>query len=107
MYAVIYITAKDAEEARRIARKLVEERLAACANIIEKVSSIYWWRGEIVEDEEAFIIVKTLKEKVPAIVKRVKEIHSYQVPEIIALEITEGSEDYLRWLREEVGEQKS
>ena len=107
MYAVIYITAKDADEARRIARKLVEERLAACANIIEKVSSIYWWRGEIVEDEEAFIIVKTLKEKVPAIVKRVKEIHSYQVPEIIALEITEGSEDYLRWLREEVGEQKS
>ena len=107
MYAVIYITAKDADEARRIARKLVEERLAACANIIEKVSSIYWWRGEIVEDEEAFIIVKTLKEKVPAIVKRVKEIHSYEVPEIIALEITEGSEDYLRWLREEVGEQKS
>ncbi len=107
MYAVIYITAKDADEARRIARKLVEERLAACANIIEKVSSIYWWRGEIVEDEEAFIIVKTLKEKVSAIVKRVKEIHSYQVPEIIALEITEGSEDYLRWLREEVGEQKS
>jgi periplasmic divalent cation tolerance protein len=103
MYAVIYITAKDTTQAKEIARRLVEERLAACANIIEKVSSIYWWRGKIEEDEEAFIIIKTLKDKVPAIVERVKELHTYEVPEIIALEIVEGSENYLRWLREEVG----
>jgi periplasmic divalent cation tolerance protein len=103
MYAVIYITAKDAVQAKEIARRLVEERLAACANIIEKVTSIYWWRGKIEEDEEAFIIIKTVKEKVPAIVKRVKELHTYEVPEIIALDITEGSEDYLHWLREEAG----
>jgi periplasmic divalent cation tolerance protein len=103
MYAVIYITAKDAEQARTIARKLVEERLAACANIIEKVTSFYWWRGKIEEDEEAFIILKTLKEKVPAIVERVKELHTYEVPEVVALGIVDGSGDYLRWLKEETG----
>ncbi|WP_457555924.1 divalent-cation tolerance protein CutA [Candidatus Pyrohabitans sp.] len=103
MYAVIYITAKDAAQAKHIARKLVEERLAACANIIEKVTSFYWWRGKIEEDEEAFIILKTLREKVPAVVKRVKELHSYEVPEVIALEIVDGSEDYLSWLAEETG----
>ncbi|NOZ58493.1 MAG: divalent-cation tolerance protein CutA [Euryarchaeota archaeon] len=101
MYAVIYITAKDAEEARSIARKLVEERLAACANIIEKVTSFYWWRGRIEEDEEALIILKTLRKKVPAVVERVKQLHSYQVPEVIALEVVEGSPEYLRWLEEE------
>ncbi|WP_456474551.1 divalent-cation tolerance protein CutA [Candidatus Pyrohabitans sp.] len=102
MYAVVFITAKDAAQAREIARRLVEERLAACANIIEKVTSIYWWRGKLEEEEEVLILIKTLKEKVPAIIERVKELHTYEVPEVIALPIVEGSEDYLRWLEEEV-----
>ena len=102
MYAVVFITAKDAAQAREIARRLVEERLAACANIIEKVTSIYWWRGKLEEEGEVLILIKTLKEKIPAIIERVKELHTYEVPEVIALPVVEGSEDYLRWLEEEV-----
>ncbi len=99
---VVYITAPR-EEANRIARVLVEEKLAACANIVDRVSSIYWWEGRVEEDEEALIILKTELGLVSRLVRRVKEIHPYSVPEVIALPIIAGNPDYLVWISESIG----
>ena len=97
---VCYITAPNEAEALKIARALVENRLAACANIVKNVRSIYAWKGAIQDDAEILMIVKTQKALFHKLTEKVKEIHSYDVPEIIALPILEGSEDYLQWLRE-------
>ena len=97
---VVFITASDEEEASKIARALVEERLAGCVNIIKDIRSIYSWQGKIEDEKEVFMVVKTQKTLFDSLIKRVKELHSYTVPEIIALPIIQGSEDYLKWLKE-------
>lgn len=97
---VVYITASGEEEAAKIARILVEERLAACVNILKDARSIYRWQGKIEDEKESLMIIKTRKELFDPLVKRVKEVHSYTVPEIISLPIIEGSEDYMKWLKE-------
>jgi periplasmic divalent cation tolerance protein len=97
---VVYITAPNEEEAAKIARAVVEERLAACVNIVKGVRSIYSWQGKIEDDAEVLMIVKTQRHLFESLERRVKELHSYTVPEIIALPIIEGSEDYLNWLKE-------
>ncbi len=101
-YVVVYITAPDEEEAARIARTVVEERLAGCVNIIKGIRSIYSWEGKVEDDHEVLMVVKTRKTLFSAIEKRVKELHSYSVPEIISLPLVEGSEDYLKWLDNEL-----
>ena len=98
----IYITTRDSAEAKTIGRVLVEEKLAACVNIIDRMESIYWWEGKIEEGKEAVLIAKTTAEKVPALTAKVKELSSAECPCIIALPILEGNEDYLRWLQEGV-----
>ena len=100
---VVFITASDEEEASKIARALVEERLAGCVNIIKDIRSIYSWQGKIEDEKEVFMVVKTQKPLFDSLMKRVKELHSYTVPEIIALPIIQGSEDYLKWLNEATG----
>jgi len=100
---VVFITTPSEEEGLRIARTLVEERLAACVNIIPRVTSVYRWEGAVQEDRESFLVVKTSQESFKALSRRVKEMHSYQVPEIIALPIECGQDDYIRWLFESVG----
>ncbi len=100
---VIFITAPNENEAAKIARSLVEARLAACVNILKNIRSIYTWQGNIEDDAEALMIVKTRKSLFDALSAKVKEIHSYEVPEIIALPIIEGSEDYLQWLNDSTG----
>ncbi len=100
---VVFITASDEEEASKIARALVEERLAGCVNIIKDIRSIYSWQGKIEDEKEVFMVVKTQKTLFDSLIKRVKELHSYTVPEIIALPIIQGSEDYLKWLKEATG----
>ncbi len=85
-------------EAERIAKKVVEKRLAACVNIIPKVRSVYRWEGEVMVEKEALLIVKTTKKSLPKLEKAVKKLHSYEVPEFIAVKIDEGSDDYLKWL---------
>lgn len=95
---VIYITAPKEEEAARIARSLVEERLAGCVNIIRGVRSIYSWEGKVEDEAEVLMIAKSRRSLFDQLAKRVKELHSYTVPEIIAVPVTEGSEDYLKWL---------
>ncbi|MBI5098920.1 MAG: divalent-cation tolerance protein CutA [Nitrospirae bacterium] len=97
---VVFITAPNEDLAVTIARSLVESRLAACANIIKGIRSIYIWQDKVEDDKEVFMIVKTRRELFERLKSKVKELHSYEVPEIIALPITAGSDDYLKWLRE-------
>ena len=102
-YIVVFITTSSYEEARKIASALVDQRKAACVNIVPKVSSLFRWKGKIEDVEESLMVVKTRAELFPDVVSTVKSIHSYDVPEIIALPIVEGNPDYLSWLKEETG----
>lgn len=102
-YLVVFITTSSYDEARKIASALVDQRKAACVNIVPKVNSLFRWKGEIEEAEESLLVVKTRAELFPDVVSTVKSIHSYEVPEIIALPIVEGNPDYLTWLKEETG----
>lgn len=96
---VCLMTCPDAETAARIARALVEEELAACVNIAPQVRSIYRWEGRVSLDMEALCLIKTTRAGFEALRARVVELHPYQVPEVIALPIVEGSAPYLEWLR--------
>jgi periplasmic divalent cation tolerance protein len=100
---IVFITASSEEEAAKIARALVEARLAGCVNIIKNIRSIYSWQGKIEDEPEVLMIVKTQKSLFDSLTKKVEELHSYTVPEIIVLPIAEGSKDYLKWLREVTG----
>ena len=100
---MIYITASSRDEAKKIGRALVEERLAACANVIDGMESTYWWEGKLAEDREAVLILKTRADLVGALTARVKTLHSYSVPCVVALPILDGNADYLRWVGSETG----
>lgn len=102
MYAIVYITASNIGEARDLVGAIVKERLAACANVVESVESTYWWQGKIERDDESLIILKTKESKLDELIKRVKELHSYENPEIVAVPILKGSDEYLRWIDEEL-----
>ncbi len=102
-FIVVYVTAGSPAEAERVARALVEERLAACVNRVAPVQSIYRWKGKVEQSEEQLLIIKTRSTLFTALEKRVRELHSYSVPEIIALPIIDGSDGYLKWLGEQVG----
>jgi periplasmic divalent cation tolerance protein len=101
-FILVYVTAGSAAEGDRLARALVEERLAACVNRIAPVQSVYRWQGKVEQSEEELLIVKTRKALFAALESRVRELHSYSVPEIIAVPIVDGSEGYLRWLGEQL-----
>jgi periplasmic divalent cation tolerance protein len=98
---IVYVTAGSPSEGDRLARALVEERLAACVNRVAAVQSVYRWEGKLEQSEEQLLIIKTQRSLFTALEKRVRELHSYAVPEIVALPIIEGSQDYLRWLAEQ------
>jgi periplasmic divalent cation tolerance protein len=102
MHVIVYITASNAQEANDIAEALLKERLAACANVVESVKSIYWWKGNLERDDESLIILKTTEGKFDVLAERVKELHSYENPEIVAVPILKGSSDYLDWIDDEV-----
>ena len=94
---VILSTASGMEEAKKIARALVEEGRAACVNIVPRIFSIYFWDGELQEDEEALLIIKAVEFE--PVRQRILELHSYEVPEIVALEIKEADERYAEWMK--------
>ena len=97
-YCAIFVTAGSRPEARRIARALLERRLVACANIIPGVESHYWWEGKVDHAREWLLVMKTRRDQFRAVELAVKQLHSYQVPEIIALPLIAGQADYLRWM---------
>jgi periplasmic divalent cation tolerance protein len=103
MYALVYITTSGNEESKKIANVLVKEKLAACVNIVSSIESVYLWKGGIEDDEESLLIAKTKVGNIDKIIKRVKEIHSYETPAILAIPIIDGSRDYLDYLDSEIG----
>jgi periplasmic divalent cation tolerance protein len=99
---LVLVTVSGREEAEKITAAVLEKRKAACVNIIPRVSSRYWWKGNIESSEEELLLIKTRSLLVPEIIELVKKNHSYTVPEIIALPIVTGSEEYLSWIDGEV-----
>ena len=99
-YIVVNITTPSSEVGQQVADGLLEKRLIACANIVPGLLSIYNWKGEICEDDEVLLIIKTRATLFEQVVEVVKTIHPYEVPEIIALPIVAGSNDYLGWIDE-------
>ncbi len=100
-FIVVLITAPNEADAAKMANDIVSSGLAACVNIIRNIRSIYRWQGKIEDEGEVLMLAKTRKERFNALEKRVKELHPYTVPEIIALPIIAGFEGYLGWLKEE------
>ncbi|HSB18828.1 MAG TPA: divalent-cation tolerance protein CutA [Anaeromyxobacteraceae bacterium] len=98
---VVLVTAPSAEAAAGIARALVEERLAACGNVVPGLRSIYRWEGKLHDDAEALLVLKTTRSRFPALRDRVLALHPYEVPEVLALPVEAGSEKYLAWVRAE------
>ena len=99
-YIVIFTTCASAKEAKDIAGALLEGRLVACANIVSPVESRFWWKGKKDSAKEALLILKARKANFSKIEKAIRRIHSYSVPEIIALPVVSGSRDYLKWIDE-------
>lgn len=102
MHVIVYVTTSSIEEAKDLVEAILKERLAACANVVESVKSVYWWKGKLERDNESLIILKTQESKFDELAARVKELHSYENPEIVAVPILKGSSDYLGWIDDEV-----
>lgn len=97
----VYITCSSKEEAMAIGKQVVQDRLAACANVLPGMTSCYWWEGEVQTDEETVLVLKSSAELADRLTARVKELHSYDVPCVVFLPIVDGNPDYLKWLAEE------
>ena len=104
-HVVVFVTAGSQEEAQSIADTLLERRKAACVNIVPKVDSHFRWEGKLETEQEVLLIIKTRASLVDELVDLVKSIHSYDVPEVIALPVIGGNQDYLEWVDEEVAEE--
>lgn len=101
---LVFSTAGSETEATNIAHELVERRLAACVNIVPKIQSVYRWNGEIEESEEFLLLIKTTASSLGRVQAAIRELHSYEVPELIAIPIAAGSDDYLKWIADSVDE---
>ncbi len=99
-YVVVLITCPTRVVGETIGRALVEERLAACVNVVPGIRSIYRWKGKISRDPEVLLLVKTRRRQLPALQRKVKSLHPYTVPEVLALPVAAGSEPYLAWVQE-------
>lgn len=102
---IAFCTCATKDEADRLATTLVNERLAACVNILPAVTSVYRWQGAVERADEILLLIKTTQAQFSALRERIQANHSYETPEIIAVKITEGSEPYLAWISEQVGKQ--
>jgi periplasmic divalent cation tolerance protein len=102
-YYLFLVTVPNIDEGQKIARNLVESNLVACVNIIKDIFSVYRWKGEIEEDSEHLLLIKTTEEKSDLLIQRITEIHSYDNPECIGVKIEKGSKRYLDWIKDVVG----
>lgn len=101
---IVLSTASSADEARKIANHLVGNRLAACVNIVPKIESVYRWQGKVESSAEWLLLIKTTDEKFPNVRNAIRELHSYDLPECIAIVVEDGSAEYLDWIAESVGD---
>ncbi|MSR21988.1 MAG: divalent-cation tolerance protein CutA [Gemmatimonadetes bacterium] len=100
---IVLVTAPDEEIAAGLCRSLIDEGLVACGNVIPGIRSLYRWRGVIRDEEESLIVFRTHRSRVPELVRRIPEMHPYEVPEVLVLAVEAGHEPYLRWVAEETG----
>ena len=100
---IVLSTAGSEDEARKIARHLVGKQLAACVNLVPQIESVYWWQGKVETNREWLLLIKTTAHRFPAVRDAIRELHSYDVPECIAISIEDGSSDYLNWLADALG----
>ena len=98
---LVYVTFSDRQEAERIANALVVEHLAACANILGSIQSIYFWQGKLERSSEVAVLLKTTESLAPAVVSRVKSMHSYDCPAVLVLPVLAGNDAFLEWIRSE------
>jgi len=99
---IVLSTAGSEEEAHKIARHLVEQELAACVNILPRIESIYRWQGKVETSREWLLLIKTTADRFPAVRDAIRELHSYELPECVAISIEDGSPEYLQWLADSV-----
>lgn len=99
---VVLVTTASVEEGQRIARAVVAERLAACVNVVPEVGSVFFWEGQLQEEAEALLVIKTNRERYEALQQRILDLHGYSVPEVLALPVERGSPAYLAWVDESV-----
>ncbi len=100
MFSLVLTTVKNRAEAKRLSEKLVSEKLAACVSVLPSVSSTYRWRGKLERAKENLLLIKTSDEKLDRLIPRIKELHSYEVPEVLVVPIERGLPKYLKWLEE-------
>jgi periplasmic divalent cation tolerance protein len=100
VFSLVLIAVKNKAEARRMAEKLVSEKLAACVSTIPNVTSVYRWRGKVERAREVMLVAKTSAKKLDRLIHRIKELHSYEIPEILVLRVERGLSEYLKWLEE-------
>ena len=101
--SVVLVSVPDLEVGRRLARALLDERLVACANLVPGVTSLYHWECEVQEDDEVLLVMKTRSGLVPRLSERIPELHPYELPEVLALRVTDGLPAYCRWVLDETG----
>ena len=101
-YVVIFVTVPSRGEARKITEKLIGDKLVSCVQALPGIGSTYWWKGKVEKASEILLTMKTKKSLTGKVIKAVRKLHSYEVPEIIALPITDGNPDYLKWIGETV-----
>ena len=99
-----YITTKDKAQAKKIGKALLQERLAACVNIFDKMESMYWWKGKIQNEQETILIAKTTKKLFSKLSAKVRSMHSYECPCILQLEVKDGNKEYVKWLLENLSD---
>ncbi|MFW9992794.1 MAG: divalent-cation tolerance protein CutA [Candidatus Odinarchaeota archaeon] len=100
-FLLLYCPCSSLEEAERIATSLVESRLVACANIIDRIKSVYWWDGEVQKDDETLLLAKTIASNKEQIISTVKELHTYDLPAIVFYKLESGNKEYLEWITKE------
>ncbi len=101
-FYLFIVTVPSIDEGKKIARSLVESKLAACVNIIKDISSVYRWKGEIQEDNEHLLLIKTTEDKSESVIQKINAIHSYSEPECIGFKVEKGSQKYLNWIKDVV-----